>query len=194
MFGVPVINASKNWPHKYCNFNINPKSKSEYWRILLNLKKVKNLKINSNEIYQYYFMKFIYNNNNWLINDYKKVFKKVNGINGLNNPIFYKYFDKNYDSNKLSKKVNMVRKFIKSGQYSICNNDISDEFELNLNKKYTKYNERLIMNILITGGTGSFGKKFTTNLLSQRSVKNNILSRDEFKQDQMNNEFRLHKI
>ena len=80
-------------------------------------------------------MKFIYNNNNWLINDYKKVFKKVNGINGLNNPIFYKYFDKNYDSNKLSKKVNMVRKFIKSGQYSICNNDISDEFELNLNKK-----------------------------------------------------------
>ncbi len=50
------------------------------------------------------------------------------------------------------------------------------------------------MNILITGGTGSFGKKFTTNLLSQRSVKKIIiLSRDEFKQDQMNNEFRLHK-
>ena len=32
-------------------------------------------------------MKFIYNNNNWLINDYKRSFKEVNGINGLNNPI-----------------------------------------------------------------------------------------------------------
>ena len=44
LFGMPVINASKNGPHKYCNFNINPKNKSEYRRILLNLKKSKILK------------------------------------------------------------------------------------------------------------------------------------------------------
>lgn len=135
LFGVPVINASKNGPHKYCNFNINPKSKSEYKRILLNLKKVKKPKINSNELYQYYFMKFIYNNNNWLIDDYNKAFQAVYGINGLYNPIFYKYFDTNYDSRKLSTKVNMIKKFIKSGQYSICNNDVINNLKLNLNKK-----------------------------------------------------------
>lgn len=44
--------------------------------------------------------------------------------------------------------------------------------------------------ILITGGTGSFGKKFTEMILNNYNVKKIIIySRDEFKQDLMNKEF-----
>lgn len=44
--------------------------------------------------------------------------------------------------------------------------------------------------ILITGGTGSFGKKFTEMILQKYNPKKIIIySRDEFKQDLMRNEF-----
>ena len=45
-------------------------------------------------------------------------------------------------------------------------------------------------NILITGGTGSFGKKYTEILLSEYSPKKIIIfSRDELKQFEMSQEF-----
>lgn len=46
--------------------------------------------------------------------------------------------------------------------------------------------------VLITGGTGSFGKKFTEMLFNNYDLKKVIIySRDEFKQDIMEKEFRL---
>ena len=48
--------------------------------------------------------------------------------------------------------------------------------------------------ILITGGTGSFGKKFTQILLEKYNVKKVIIfSRDEFKQSQMSSELIKYK-
>ena len=49
-------------------------------------------------------------------------------------------------------------------------------------------------NILITGGTGSFGKKFTKYLLTKyKPNKIIIFSRDEYKQFNMKNELNLDK-
>lgn len=46
--------------------------------------------------------------------------------------------------------------------------------------------------ILITGGTGSFGKKFTERILKEFNPKRIVIySRDEFKQDVMAKEFRI---
>ena len=48
--------------------------------------------------------------------------------------------------------------------------------------------------ILITGGTGSFGKCFTRYVLSHYEPKKIIIySRDEFKQWMMANEFKEHE-
>ena len=50
-------------------------------------------------------------------------------------------------------------------------------------------------NILITGGTGSFGKNFISFLLKNYKAKKIIIfSRDELKQSQMMSEFKEHKI
>jgi UDP-N-acetylglucosamine 4,6-dehydratase len=49
-------------------------------------------------------------------------------------------------------------------------------------------------NILITGGTGSFGKKFVLNVLKKYNPKKVIIySRDELKQSQMMDEFKRNK-
>ena len=48
--------------------------------------------------------------------------------------------------------------------------------------------------ILITGGTGTFGKAFTSYVLEHYEPKKIIIySRDEFKQWMMENEFREYK-
>lgn len=48
--------------------------------------------------------------------------------------------------------------------------------------------------ILITGGTGSFGKKFTERVLNQFNPKKVIIySRDEYKQYLMQRQFAEHK-
>ena len=49
--------------------------------------------------------------------------------------------------------------------------------------------------ILITGGTGSFGKKFTENIINKyKSCKVIIFSRDELKQFDMENHFQSPKV
>ena len=48
--------------------------------------------------------------------------------------------------------------------------------------------------ILITGGTGSFGKKFTKKVLEDYNPKKIIIySRDEYKQFLMQKQFEKHK-
>ena len=59
LLGIPVINASQNNPHINYNFNIHAKTLKEYEKILLNIKNIK-LKMNKNEIYEFYFMKNIF--------------------------------------------------------------------------------------------------------------------------------------
>ena len=72
-----------------------------------------------------------------------------------------------------------------------------------LNGKYDRdlriiKNKKIGMNknssILITGGTGSFGKQMTARLLKRKIKEIRIFSRDEKKQDDMRKEFSDSKI
>jgi hypothetical protein len=61
LYNVPVINASNNGPHSGYNFNINPKNRMHYEKIIINLKK-NQFKINSTmkkKIFEFYFMKYL---------------------------------------------------------------------------------------------------------------------------------------
>lgn len=76
--GVPVVNASLNNPHIAYTFNLHPKSIEEYREILKNLDHI-DLDIDKNEVYEYYFMKYIYNTNDWLFSNYMQMEKEVGG-------------------------------------------------------------------------------------------------------------------
>lgn len=76
--GVPVVNASLNNPHIAYNFNLHPKSIEEYREVLKNLDHI-DLHIDKNEVYEYYFMRNIYNTNDWLFSNYKQMEEEVGG-------------------------------------------------------------------------------------------------------------------
>tara|TARA_B100001939_G_scaffold336306_1_gene339281 strand:- start:414 stop:593 length:180 start_codon:yes stop_codon:yes gene_type:complete len=48
--------------------------------------------------------------------------------------------------------------------------------------------------VMITGGTGSFGQKCTSEMLKQDVKKIIIFSRDELKQFEMQNKFQSKKL
>ena len=71
MLGIPVINASRNNPHSAYTFSFTPNSREDYEQILLNIDKF-SYEIDKQEIYEYYFMKHIFQGKSWLISDYER--------------------------------------------------------------------------------------------------------------------------
>ncbi len=122
-FGIPVINASKNHPQRMYNFSITPKSKKQYDHMLKNLKKLK-YKINKDKIYEYYYIRFIYNASfNWLV-DYKKLLKKFKYWSNIYNVDFYNYYMNEFNQNDFDKKVLSYKNFLNSDNYRIRDIDL----------------------------------------------------------------------
>ena len=117
-FNIPVINASVNNPHINYNFNLHPKSKSEYKKIIENLNKIKKkkLRFSKKDIYEYYFMRNIYTDKNWLVEDLPKMIKYVGGFDGQFTTKFYKYWLENFSEEKHNKTIKSIDSFIDSGQ------------------------------------------------------------------------------
>jgi hypothetical protein len=114
-----VINASVNNPHIKYNFNIHPKSISEYKNILLNLKKYKYFKVNKDEIFEYYFLNYIFFKNYLFIKNHLTFFYKLGSYENLMKDIIYfKILNKKFDSEHVKDKLN---KFFDRGhrQFSI---------------------------------------------------------------------------
>jgi len=113
LFNIPVINASKNNPHCNYNFNFHPKNLKEYEKLILDIKNIK-LKIEKTEIYEYYFMRHIYNSKNWLIDDLEDFMKFVGSWTHMNSYKFYEYWIKNISEDR-EKKLNVtIENFINS--------------------------------------------------------------------------------
>jgi hypothetical protein len=71
ILGIPVINASRNNPHRAYTFSFTPISREEYEGILLDIKNF-SYEIDKREIYEFYFMKHIFQGKSWLISDYER--------------------------------------------------------------------------------------------------------------------------
>ncbi len=107
-FNIPVINASINNPHVNYNFCVNPKNLNDYKKKLNNLKRI-NLKINKKEIEEFYFLRNIYPDNNWLFQNYEKFLKIVKGYENIHSKLFYDYWLKYFsekDKNRIFKSLN----------------------------------------------------------------------------------------
>jgi hypothetical protein len=116
--GIPVINATLNNPHINYNFNINPKNKKNYIQILNNLKTVK-LIINKKEIYECYFMKHFYYDENWLFDNYQEFLDEIGGYQNLHTNRLYNYWSKYVDSNIKNKIFNRFENFEETNEYRL---------------------------------------------------------------------------
>lgn len=75
--GIKVLNASISNPHAAFNFSITPNSRVEYEQVLKNLPKL-NFEIDTSHIYQYYFMKHIFQLKTWVYKDFTKYLNETN--------------------------------------------------------------------------------------------------------------------
>ena len=127
--GVTVINASMCNPHIGYNFNIHPKSVEEYERILLDLPNQK-LNIDVNEVYEYYYMKFINNNvENWLFNDYVGFINNIGGYAKQFGTISYQKFLEEFSAEKHKWIIHSLNNFIESKNYCMQKKHYSKDFQ-----------------------------------------------------------------
>lgn len=111
LYNIPVINTCNNGPHSDYNFNINPKNRKQYEKIILNLKKGK-FKIKpfmKNQIYEFYFMNYL--SAYPLLDNWSYYINKLK--NKYNSPEIIKCFIKNFDEQIHQKKLLDVENFIK---------------------------------------------------------------------------------
>lgn len=116
--GVPVINCSSVNPHKAYNFNIHAKSQRHYRELLLNLSDVK-LEINKKEVFEYYFMRFIYNTHNIIFNDYDKLLENIGGYQNQFGQDIYVHWLNELSDLKHIKTTELISEFIDSDEYSL---------------------------------------------------------------------------
>jgi len=128
--GIPVVNASMNNPHIAYNFNIHAKDVDHYRKLLMNIDDI-HIKINRQEVYEYYFMKFIFNTENIFFEDYQGF---LNNIGDYKNQFSSVAYEKWLAEWTLEKHLNIsesIRKFIESGDFRMDGRHTGKQFILN---------------------------------------------------------------
>lgn len=118
--GVPVINASLCNPHIRYNFNIHPRTISEYENIMMNLH-THRLAIDIGEVHEYYYMAFIDHTNNWLFSDYEGLLREAGGYAKQFGSISYDVFIRYFSQKRHQQIIRSLKKFINSGEYRYKN-------------------------------------------------------------------------
>lgn len=106
-FSIPVVNASHN-PHVAYNFTVKPESIDDYSFVIKNLRKLKIRKNPLKELCEFYFMKNLLADRNWLTGDYDKMLKEINGFDNLQSVAFYSYWMKSFNRLKF---INLCKRF-----------------------------------------------------------------------------------
>jgi hypothetical protein len=116
LFNIPVINASINNPHIKYKFNVHPRNLNEYKKILLNLSRI-NIKINKNKIYEYYYMAYLFKQDNLSLINYNQILKYVGGYKFQFTSKVYKYWVSQFKNNilldrKIGRFINNEKRYI----------------------------------------------------------------------------------
>jgi hypothetical protein len=127
--GVPVINASLNNPHIAYNFNIHARTVDHYHKLLESLENI-DLNINKNEVYEYYFMKKIFNTENLFFNNYELLIKKLGGYRKQFTPDAYHAWLSEWTLEKHIKISVALHDFIESGDFRMDYRHFGEDFTL----------------------------------------------------------------
>lgn len=118
--GVPVINCSINNPHIAYNFNLHPGNIDEYRCLLLNLDKLE-CKIDKQQVYEYYFMRYIYNTENLFFNSYSDTIKELGGYSNQFTDAIYGKWLTEWTSEKHQSISKAIKSYILSKDFRMDN-------------------------------------------------------------------------
>jgi hypothetical protein len=127
--GIPVINASQNNPHIAYDFNIHAKDVEDYRCLLLSLDRLE-LTTDKQQVYEYYFMHHIYNNEDLFFNNYNMTLDELGGYDKQFTPPVYDKWIEEWTSEK-HKSINLaLQTFIRSGDFHMDYRRYDREFSV----------------------------------------------------------------
>jgi len=126
MLGIPVINASKNNPHIAYSFNLHAKSIKHYKKLLTDPQTFLHRPY-KRDIYEYYFMKNIYNNENLFFKDYRKTVADLGGYDKQFSPDVYKIWLTEWSQKRHKKILKGIKNFILSSNYRMENKHLKQK-------------------------------------------------------------------
>ena len=109
--GVKVINASPNNPHASYNFNYHAKSIKDYVDLLKKAPRLKK-KMKKKDIYEYYFMRYVYKSSNWFFEDYNIILNKLEDYHDQWSPKIYNIWMQDCSKKKDDLIYKKIDKFI----------------------------------------------------------------------------------
>ena len=118
MLGIPVINASQNNPHIAYSFNLHAESIGHYKKLLMDPQTFFH-KASKKDIYEYYFMKNIYNTENLFFQDYEKAIAGLGGYDKQFTPMVYGKWMSEWTPKGHAKIINAIQRFADSGEFKL---------------------------------------------------------------------------
>jgi hypothetical protein len=114
--GIPVINNSLNNPHIAYGFNLHSKDVEDYRRLLIGLETLE-FSIDTAQVYEYYFMRYIYNTEDLFFDSYETTEKVLGGYKGQFSPAVYEQWLDEWSPEKHSAILAAMRRFVQSGDF-----------------------------------------------------------------------------
>ena len=114
--GIPVINNSLNNPHIAYGFNLHSKDDDDYRRLLLGLDAIE-FSIPKEQVFEYYFMRYIYNTEDLFFDSYDAAEKALGGYKGQFSPAVYERWLDEWSPQKHNAILAALRRFVQSGDF-----------------------------------------------------------------------------
>lgn len=114
--GVPVINASMNNPHIAYDFNLHARDVEHYRELLENLDKLE-FSIDRRQVFEYYFMRNVYNTEDLFFEDYDRAIKEIGGYYVQFTPVVYEKWLSEWSPRRHQEIVKALHDFVRSGDF-----------------------------------------------------------------------------
>lgn len=114
--GIPVINASQNNPHVAYDFNLHPKDVAEYRRMLHGLDTL-DLRIDRDQIYEYYYMRYIHHTGDLFFDSYDSMVGRLGGYDSQFTPEVYDQWLNEWSPAKHESLLADLTSFVRSGEF-----------------------------------------------------------------------------
>jgi len=119
--GVSVLNASRNNPHAAYDFSFTPQNVAEYESMIRTLPDL-NLEINTEHIYEYYFMAHLRDPQSWIYFSYDEFLSDVGGYKESVSPKVFGVFLQNGKNRRSVLDLSLaIRKFLESDDHRLRN-------------------------------------------------------------------------
>jgi hypothetical protein len=125
--GVPVINNSLNNPHIAYNFNLHSKDVEDYRSLLLALDNL-DFSIDKQQVYEYYFMRYMYNTEDLFFNSYETTIEMLGSYSAQFTPAVYEKWLDEWTPDKHQSILSALQVYIRSGDFRMDYRHYGREF------------------------------------------------------------------